>query len=271
MNSPDTYLNGSMVAAADACLRIDDTGFEQGDGLFETLRVENGLALELDAHLRRLERGMQLLSLTTPESPTELRAAVRLVAAAAPRPVARLRITLSHGVGNAPPTRVVRAAVYRGPSPEELARGVPVVRLRGARIDSASVLAGVKSTSYGQFAQAARMALERGAYEGLLANERGELAEATRSNVMVWRAGGFVTPPLAAGCLPGIVRGLLIDDGIVAETPIDFDALAEATALVLTNSLVGVLPVSSLDGRPLRVEPAEQLQRRLAEIREAGS
>ncbi len=265
------YLNGELVAAARARLAIDDAGFEQGDGLFETLRVEEGAAMEIDAHMERLVHGLRRLDLEVPETAGLLGDAVEQVAATAPRPVSRLRVTVSRGTPRAGPTRLVRATCYQGPHPIELERGVPVIGIGTACLDSTGPLAGIKSTSYGLLAQCARQAAAAGAYEGLLANERGELVEATRCNVVALVQDRVVTPPLSSGCLPGIVRGLLLEAGKVEEDLLRFDALARVSSMALTNSLIGVLPVASIDGRELRVaEPIARLGGELASLRVRG-
>lgn len=81
------------------------------------------------------------------------------------------------------------------------------------------------------------------AYEGvedvLMVNERGELTEATTYNVAVQYAGTWVTPPLASGCLPGILRQVLIDEGVLVEEVITVDDLEGADGLGLLSSVRG--------------------------------
>lgn len=81
------------------------------------------------------------------------------------------------------------------------------------------------------------------AYEGvedvLIVNERGELTEATTHNVAVQTAGTWITPPLASGCLPGILRQVLIDEGALVEEVITGDDLEGADGLALLSSVRG--------------------------------
>ena len=93
--------------------------------------------------------------------------------------------------------------------------------------------------------------------EALLISPAGELLEGAASNVFVVRADGvLVTPPLTADVLPGVTRGLTLAAaralGIaVLETPVRADELATAREVFVTNSVQEVLPLRSLDGRPL--------------------
>lgn len=238
------WWNGRLVPLDAVRIEPADPGFLLGDGLFETLRVDGGRPVDADAHLDRLLAGLERTGIALPEERGDLARAVAAVAEQAPRPVARMRITVTRH-----PTRLITTAPYTPPSgsPAEIA----VIVLPEPWIDSRSPLAGLKSLSW----QANRLALARaeraGAFEALLLNERGRLAEGSRSNVLVGIAGEIVTPPLADGCLPGIVRRRLLESGLVQERSIAREELREAREILLTNSLIGVLPVGRIDGREL--------------------
>jgi branched-chain amino acid aminotransferase len=236
------WWNGLLVPFEEVRIEPGDPGFLTGDGLFETLRVDDGQPLDVDAHLDRLLAGLARIGIDLPEDRRELSRAVAVVAEAAPRPVARMRITVTRQ-----PTRLVTAAPYTPP-----AGSVDVIVLPEPWVDSRSPLAGLKSLSW----QANRLALARaeraGAFEALLVNERGRLAEGARSNVIVGFGGELVTPPLADGCLPGTVRRRLLESGRVRERSIDPEELLEASEILLTNSLIGVLAVGRIDGRVIR-------------------
>jgi branched-chain amino acid aminotransferase len=116
--------------------------------------------------------------------------------------------------------------------------------------------AGLKTTSYADNVIALARAKQQGAAEAILANTRGELCEATGSNVFVVVDGVVRTPPLDSGCLAGITRELLLEwcaaDGVeVVEQPLPLEVLAAAHELFITSSIKDVFPVSSVDGRAL--------------------
>jgi len=244
-----SYWNGRLVPAAEVRIAPDDAGFLFGDGLFETLRVDGGRPRDLSAHLDRLLAGLERLGIATPESRCDLGRAVAEVAEASPRPQARLRITISRGT-LAGPTRLITASPYEPP-----VGTVAAVLLTDFRIDSRSPLAGLKSLCYQTNRVALGEAEARGAFEALLLNEHGRLAEGARSNVALVLPEGIFTPPVSEGCLPGTVRRRLLERGALRERPLTLEDLAAAGGLLLMNSLIGVLPVARVDGGEIPVRP----------------
>lgn len=239
-----SWWNGRVVPAGEVRIAPDDAGFLFGDGLFETLRVDGGRARDVEAHLDRLFAGLRRIGIDLPEGREDLERAVAEVAGAAPRPVARLRITVTRS-----PTRLITTSAYEPPAERLYREGVAVVLLPDHRIDSGGPLAGLKSLNYQLNRMALRIAESRGAFEALLLNERGRLVEGSRSNVAVRLPDGFFTPPESDGCLPGTVRRRLLEKGVIQERPLTPEDLGKAGEMVLMNSLIGVLPVSRIDGR----------------------
>jgi len=254
-----TYWNGQVLPRGEVHLPPDDPGFLFGDGLFETLRVDDGRARDVEAHLDRLLAGLRRVKIEIPEDRRGLRRAVAQVAEAAPAPVARLRITITRG------TRLIITTPYEPPGEDAYRNGVAVRLLPQYRIDSGGPLAGLKSLSY----QANRLALLRaeaqGAWEALLINEGGRLVEGTRSNVALVFSEGVFTPPRTDGCLPGTVRRRLLEIGEIQEWPLSPEDLANAREVVLMNSLIGVLPVSKINGREIPVGPVAGRLREMVE------
>lgn len=223
------WWNGRLLPLEE--VRIDP-GEMLGDGLFETLRVDDGQAGDVEAHLERLSAGLPRVGI----DPPDLSDAVTAVAEASPWPIARMRIAVT------PSTRLVSLEPYTPPTGP-----VTAVLLPEPWIWSRSPLAGLKSLSY----QTNRMALRKagGAFEALLLNEHGRLVEGSRSNVILALPDGLFTPPVADGCLPGTVRRRLLERGEIAERPLTPEDLERASRILLTNSLIGVLEVDQV-GRP---------------------
>lgn len=262
-----SWWNGRTVPAGEVSVKPQDAGFLFGDGLFETLRVDDGRARDVEAHLDRLRAGLRKIRLELPEDRRVLRRAVAQVAEAAPRPVARMRITVSRGWGGLP-TRLIAASPYEPPDEDLYRAGVTARLLLHSRIDSGSPLAGLKSLS----CQANRLALQEaeahGAWEALLLNERGRLVEGSRSNLALVLPDGVFTPPRSDGCLPGTVRRRLLERGALAEEPLSPEDLALASEALLMNSLIGVLPVSRINNWELPVGPAAARLREVYEGQE---
>ncbi|HEY0556581.1 MAG TPA: aminotransferase class IV [Thermoanaerobaculia bacterium] len=254
------WWNGRLVEPEQVRIAPDDAGFLFGDGLFETLRVDAGRARHLSAHLDRLFAGLQRLSIAPPEDRCSLGRVVTDIASSAPRPVARLRITVSRGTEQAP-TRLITTSLYEPPSEDVYRRGVAAILIPEIRIDSRGPLAGLKSLCYQPNRLALRLAEARGAWDALRLNEHGRLVAGSRSNLALVLPDGIFTPPESEGCLPGTVRRRLLEAGAIHERPLTFEDLAAASGLLLMNSLVGVLPVASVDGREIPVGPeASQLR-----------
>jgi para-aminobenzoate synthetase/4-amino-4-deoxychorismate lyase len=113
-----------------------------------------------------------------------------------------------------------------------------------APVASADALLLRKSTRRAEFDRAWREAETQGAFDMLFFNERGELTEGGRSNVFVKLDGQWCTPPLASGVLPGVMRGVLLDDETLSakERVLTRGDVLEAQALLLTNALRGAVP-----------------------------
>jgi branched-chain amino acid aminotransferase len=244
-----SYWNGRLLPIEEVHIPPDDSGFLFGDGLFETLRVEGAQARDIEAHLDRLLAGLRRIRLEFPEDRRALRRAVATLAEAAPRPVARMRITITRA------TRLITTAPYEPPGEELYRQGVAARLLPQYRVDSGGPLTGLKSLCQ----QANRLALRRveaqGAWEALLVNERGRLVEGSRSNVALVFPDGVFTPPRADGCLPGTTRRRLLEREAIKEWPLSPEDLATASEVLLMNSLIGVLPVSRINDKEVPLGP----------------
>lgn len=236
---PHVHLNGSLVDAHAATVSVADPGFTLGDGVFTTLLVEQGRPLALERNLRRLLGSAERIGIPIPDAAL-LRGAVASLLAADGVQRARLRITLTACtvlVAHAP------ARVIDGPA--------TVVTLPWRRNEHGP-LAGVKSLSFGDYAVASRQLAELGADEGIVANTAGDLCEAVGSNVFLGVGGRLWTPPLASGCLPGVIREIVCERLAVSEEPLPLALLGECDEAFLTSATRKVQPIGLLDGRRLR-------------------
>jgi len=246
------WVNGHLLADPTApAVTVSDHGLTVGDGVFEAVKVVDGRPFALTRHLERLVVSAAGLGLP-PVDLTDVRRGVDAVLAEPQLALGRLRITYTGGVaplgsgrGDKPPTLVVVADAMAARPDATSVVTVPWPRNeRGA-------LAGLKTTSYAENVVALAYAAERGGSEAVFANLAGNLCEGTGSNVFYVVDGELRTPTLAAGCLAGVTRALLLEwfGGREVDEPVA--VLAEADEVFLVSTTRDVQPVERVDGRAL--------------------
>jgi aminodeoxychorismate lyase len=238
-----------------------DRGFTLGDGLFETLLAEAGEIRHVAEHLGRLAAGCAELGLPAPDRGLAER---RMREALADLGDTRAAVRLSWSAGRGgrgldrpevlEPLLVVTAAP--SPKPEGPAR---LITSR-VRRNEHSPAARLKTLAYLDNVLARREAQAAGADEAVMLNTAGEVACAAAANLFWIEGGRIYTPHLECGVLAGVVRGQVIAAAARLGEPVRAvragpEALAKAEAAFLTNSLIGVRPVASLDGRALATSP----------------
>ncbi|HKB30470.1 MAG TPA: aminotransferase class IV [Streptosporangiaceae bacterium] len=260
------WVNGELLDASDAQVAIFDHGLTVGDGVFEAVKVIGGVPFAITRHLRRLRRSALGLGLGEPEL-AEIRSGVAEVVESAGRPArARIRITVTGGHsplgserGAGPRTAVVAL--------EELGPAAPigdVVVVPWSRNEHGA-LAGLKTTSYAENVRALGYARERGALEAIFGNTAGNLCEGTGTNVFLVTAGTLVTPPLSAGCLAGVTRGLVLEWYGGEERDVPLGALAAADEAFLTSTMRDLQAIRGVDGKLLPAAPGP-VTRKAAEV-----
>jgi branched-subunit amino acid aminotransferase/4-amino-4-deoxychorismate lyase len=136
---------------------------------------------------------------------------------------------------------------------------------REERRNAASRLSRCKSFAYTAQVQARREAHAAGAHDALLLSSHGELCCGSAANLLVLHQGRWTTPPLASGCLPGVMRGRALRLGRACEGPLEPSDMKTCEGALLINSL-GCRPIHRCNGTALAQVPsgqAEQLWREL--------
>lgn len=245
------YFNNEFVEADKALLPVQDRGFRFGDGVFETIRVHQGVPYQWPFHMERLQDGLDALRITYDIAPLKSVCATLLTRN---RVVdGMLRIAISRGVGSRGylplqptyPTLVIETQ-ERPKAPEG------AVKLWLSTIEKISPRAlpvhcklaqGVNSTL-------ARLeAAEHQCFDGLQLNAQGHLCETSSANVFWLKSGRLFTPALECGALNGAMRSAVLRFSpwpctVDVFTP---DALKHAEAVLITNSALGIVPVSRLE------------------------
>ena len=255
------FLNGTLLPRGQAKISPFDHGFLYGYTLFETMRSYSGYIFRLQKHLDRLTGSAELIGL--PLGTFDLETACYDTLRANNLGDARIRLTVSIGEGgNAPdppprprPTVFIVATSYIPPSAEKYRNGFKAV-VSSIRQNSQSPLCHLKSANYLNNVLARREAKVAGADEALLLNERGSLCEGSTSNVFLVTGNGLITPDEESGCLPGITRQAVIELaselGIsVARREVQVEELLQADEAFITNSLLELMPLAEVDGKPI--------------------
>jgi branched-chain amino acid aminotransferase len=249
------WINGAFDGRVDPL----DRGLTLGDGVFDTLVAFRRIAFAADRHLARLV--WQAGAIGIPVDPATIRAGWEAVLGRAQAEHVIVRTTVTRGVtGRAlwpdspsSPNVIVSALPWNA---ELFAR--PARLVTGTiRRNASSPASRLKSLGYLDHVLAAREALDKGASDALFINHSGKVACTTIANVFVVRGARLVTPPVADGVMPGIMRALVLEAagrlGIHAEeASLTREDVAGAEAAFLTNSVRFLAPLDSLDGEALR-------------------
>ncbi|WP_051953709.1 aminotransferase class IV [Methylocapsa aurea] len=264
------WLGGKLCAPEEAHVAIADRGFLLGDGVFETMRVRNGRAFDLDAHLERLASGLKVLDFAQAVDLGRLRADVASYLSAEAADSAILRVTVTRGAGprglappGAPhPTLLMTLAPMPAPRDSPLSLHIA----RRTRRNEFSPVSRIKALPYLDNLIALEEARAHGADEALMLNTRGAVACATIANLFLIREGRLETPPVSDGALPGAMRALALSlANQVGLTPVEASLeeadIAAADEVFLTNSVRGAAAAGSCNGAPLRRRAGGALER----------
>ncbi len=253
------WLNGKLLPDTAPVVGASDRGFLLGDGLFETLKVIDRRPLFLTEHLCRLAVAAQEIGL--PVDRPALRDGLAALIEDAAGEVGSARITISRGAGprglspiperEQSPVALITIAPPPGPSLQGAGArkpGSPSDRLLIAPFTraSGSLSARMKTLSYTDNLAAKAWAENEAAADAIFLNERGDVTSTTMANLFVETGDGFLTPPLSAGILPGIVREVLLREAPRHGVKIGVKRLSMgdlwSRRLYRTNSLLGVKP-----------------------------
>ena len=232
--------NGALVEIADA--PCNESGWLLGTGIFETIKTVNGAPYALALHLQRAGMSAKILGFNLPSIPS-IELAVRELLIAEPNENGHLRVSFNvNGQWSAIhlpyQPLVVSAKIRIHPDP---------LMSRGARI---------KSYPYDQRLAILNEAKLLGFDEAIVFNAEGNISEGAVSNIMAQINGQWITPPISDGALPGIMRGLVIENCRVAIATIPISHIGDITSAFLLSSLRIAQPISSIEGRHLQVSQA---------------
>ena len=226
-----------------------DECFQFGLGAFETIGIEQGIPILLDKHLKRLERAADFLKLG---SLSERGITARKIEKYLEEQKMRTEVQKEFGNLEHCALKIMltkenmvyslRANHY---TPERYEKGF-FIDISAVKRNETSPLVYHKTMNYGDCILEKRAATRAGMNERIFLNTSGQICEGTVSNVFFVRKGCIYTPALSCGLLPGILREYLLEHYKIKETEIYPEQLEYYEECFVTNSLMGIMPVTKL-------------------------
>ena len=255
------FLDGKRIRPDDKMLDDLTPGQRRLRGVFETMHAHVGKIKDINAHLKRLSDGLKCLGLKNPLSAVRWKAVLRKLLKQNPYPHARVRLLVWQE--NKKLHHAAMVLKYQPPS-QKYRRGFRVMTVK-TTLPASSRRARVKSLDHAIFANAYQKAAAHGYDEALLLNAKGHVCEASRSNIFIVRGGVLLTPPLSAGCLDGITRSRVIKKAIeqgidVREQNVMVKDITNSDGAFVTNALIGLMPLASIDGRALTMNQDKRIR-----------
>ncbi|MEW5784622.1 MAG: D-amino-acid transaminase [Bacillota bacterium] len=269
------WINGKTMALADACIPLEDRGFFFGDGIYEVCRIYEAKPFYLQEHLQRLQDSAAEILLALPFSSAELaNIALDLIREADCREgwlylqVTRGTAPRTHAF---PPAHVKPTLVLfvRPITPDRVgdtAGGAACITIP----DTRWLHCNVKTINLLPNLLAKEKAKQAGAYDAIFYRPGGVISEASASNIFALIDGTVRTHPLSNLILPGITRRVVLK--IMERLSLDYDEraftvdeLKVATEVWLTASVSEIVPVTSVDGKPVGDGAPGELVKRLIE------
>ena len=258
------FVNGKFYSEQNAKISVFDHGLLYGDGVFEGIRAYNGRVFKLSEHVDRLFYSAKAILLKIPMSHRAICAAVREACKRNKIRDGYIRLVVTRGAGTLglDPNRCSKPQVIIIADKIQLypetfyKKGLEIVTVPTTRNHTNAVNPAIKSLNYLNNILAKIEAINAGCVEAIMLNSQGFVAECTGDNVFMLKGGQLLTPPLAAGALYGITRGVAIELakslGVeVTEPNLTRYDLYNADEVFITGTAAEVVPVVKIDGRQI--------------------
>jgi branched-chain amino acid aminotransferase len=272
------YIDGKYYDQKDAKISVFDHGLLYGDGIFEGIRAYNGRVFKLTEHIDRLFYSAKAILLKIPLSHGEM---VRAVVETCRRNKLRdgyVRLLVTRGAGTLglnpnrcknPSIIIIADKIQLYPA-ELYERGMEIITVPTTRNLHSALNPAIKSLNYLNNILAKIEANNAGCEEAIMLNAEGFVSECTGDNIVIVKAGQMLTPPLSAGALYGITRGVVIElareDALtVAEPNLTRYDLFNADECFLTGTGAELIPIVKIDGRVIGAGKPGPITRRLVD------
>ena len=254
------FLNNRFVPKEKALVSAFDHGFLYGDGIYETMRAYQGTIFLLKKHLIRLKHSASAISLKLPLPMEKIEDALNRSVRINRLKDAYIRLHISRGPGEIgldpalciAPTMVIVAKPFHDYPAQNYSRGVRVAFVKTRRNHPLAIAPSIKSTNFLNNIQAKIEAIRAGAYEGIMLNWEGYVAEGTISNIALVKKGVLYTPHAKTGILEGVTRDLVLRLATKNKIPVKETLLIPQEFLAadecfITNTTMEIMPVTRID------------------------
>jgi branched-chain amino acid aminotransferase len=258
------YIDGTFYERSEAKISVFDHGLLYGDGVFEGIRFYQDRVFRLDEHMDRLWDSAKAIALDIPMSRAALTEATLETIRQNDLHDGYIRLLVTRGPGSlglspdsCPKPSIIIIAATIALYPELMyEKGLNMVTCSVRRIPPAALSPRIKSLNYLNNILAKIEAQQAGAAEGVMLNEQGYVAECTGDNLFVVKKGVISTPPVNAGILAGVTRGVVFELAGKNGIPIKEEDLTRYDILVadecfLTGTAAEVIAAVQLDRRPI--------------------
>lgn len=256
------FHNENLLPVEKARLSMGQAGLICGWGIFTTLRIARGEAFAYERHWRRLEKHAGIIRMPMTVAAAKVRMHLHEVIRAnqITEGCARIYLVFNNvGFWQSEEVRPpVDLLICTAPLPEYAPAARLALRPHGRH--AANALSAVKTISWLNNVWSVAEAAREGFDEVVMLNERGEVSECTSANIYIVKNGKILTPPLSAGCLEGVTRGILME--IAPETGISItqqtlhaEDLYSADEVFISSTNRNVIGVSEIAGHAIANAP----------------
>ena len=255
------YIDGEFYPKDEAKVSVYDHGLLYGDGVYEAIRAYEGLIFKLKEHVDRLYESAKSIKIEIPLTKEEMIGAVLETLRENGLREAYIRIVVTRGKGpmgvdprNCPKPTIIIIAEKREPFFGRGEKGITAIITSVRRTPPWVMDPRIKSLNYLNNILARIEAIEAGAEESIMLNDRGFLAEGSTENLFLVKEGKIFTPPLTASILKGITRDVVIRiarelNCEVEERDLTMHELFNADEVFVTGTAAEIVPIVKVSGR----------------------
>jgi D-alanine transaminase len=255
------YLNGKFMPVEEATIPVLDRGFIFGDGVYEVIPVYSGHPFRLAEHLKRLQHSLDGIRLPNPHNEAEWSKLITELIARNTSEDQYLYLHITRGVAKrdhafpqppVSPTVFMMSSPLLSPAASLLEAGVSAV----TAIDNRWLQCDIKAISLLPNVLLRQQAVDAGCAEAILIRDDAFMTEGAASNIFLIKNNILLAPPKDNLMLPGITYDVVLELAAANHIPVQVrkinkDEIFSADEILLTSSTREVMPITSVNGKPV--------------------